>query len=480
MPPRPRKSLFHYAAMAGLGLSLVFSQYYVLWIFPHQQSPDSTSWIPALTGEVSQPLLPPIAVVEEWKRHHSLQAIHAHPHNRSYIVVSYSCPRQFGIQSCDILSGFLQAIVSNRTLLVYYGNLGNWTTRGINHPSVCDRILQRHDWVPEYHALAPNLPKRVPVQIPARMYDRTNKTVFFEAVMQGKGLNTAFLSTQRVLEPARFPRTSNVTEVYEGLLVLTNPVAARFISSAYGLGENFHQDPLVQQLYSRGVSFLYGMLFDQLFDFTAEFKDTLGKHEVRAPPKEEISIGLHSRHTSPKDDGSNVKQEVACLDSILHHFQEKQSRRTFFGSSSKKNASSSLPCSLYIMSDRPATLQNLGRAAKQRDCQVIQTQHTQSPAHHNSVDEHGPFAGAGYFRDLLVVSQAQSAYISLRRSSSALVDELIEHRRHVEAWENGRTVPPPLVRCSMKEGRVLRPRQPRRNHWHDKVGRFWKKRIVGA
>jgi len=52
-------------------------------------------------------------------------------------------------------------------------------------------------------------------------------------------------------------------------------------------------------------------------------------------------------------------------------------------------------------------------------------------------DEHGPFAGVGFFHDwALVSSHARSGFIGTFRSSSKLVLELIEFNRKLEIWKN--------------------------------------------
>ena len=49
--------------------------------------------------------------------------------------------------------------------------------------------------------------------------------------------------------------------------------------------------------------------------------------------------------------------------------------------------------------------------------------------------EHGPFAGGAYFEDIKFVSQARDGFISASRSSSLLVQELIEFDRQMEALQ---------------------------------------------
>ena len=63
--------------------------------------------------------------------------------------------------------------------------------------------------------------------------------------------------------------------------------------------------------------------------------------------------------------------------------------------------------------------------------------------HHQGPLEHGPFAGAGYFQDLVVVSQAQSAFVGKPRSSSALVDCVMEYNRRMRHIRRRRRRSPP-------------------------------------
>jgi hypothetical protein len=76
-------------------------------------------------------------------------------------------------------------------------------------------------------------------------------------------------------------------------------------------------------------------------------------------------------------------------------------------------------------------------------------------------EEHGPFAGAGFFRDLVVISQARSAFIGTSRSSSALVDELMEYDRHNNAWVIEDKLLNQLPRCYIEH--PTRSAPPQRN-----------------
>jgi len=72
--------------------------------------------------------------------------------------------------------------------------------------------------------------------------------------------------------------------------------------------------------------------------------------------------------------------------------------------------------------------------------------------------EHGVFAGVGYFQDLLVTSQARSAFMSRFRSSSLIPYELMEYNRRMEAWErDGLRELDATMECKFQRGSVRRP-----------------------
>jgi hypothetical protein len=106
----------------------------------------------------------------------------------------------------------------------------------------------------------------------------------------------------------------------------------------------------------------------------------------------------------------------------------------------------------------------------QRNCSVVLAAQMMDPEVNitgTATEEHGPFAGAGFFRDLVVVSQARSAFIGSTRSSSALVDEMIDYDRRTEDWHS-RNVSDPLLRCYIGQGehRFRRSRQQiQRRRW---------------
>jgi len=120
------------------------------------------------------------------------------------------------------------------------------------------------------------------------------------------------------------------------------------------------------------------------------------------------------------DRGGNVKREKECLEQLMR--------------------SNDGPCTVYLLSDRPLTVRLLRNVTRSLNCTPITANHeTQSYGYRK---EHGPFAGAGFFRDLALAANARDGFaVSLfgprgrrlaLRTSSALVLELMEYRARME------------------------------------------------
>ena len=167
-----------------------------------------------------------------------------------------------------------------------------------------------------------------------------------------------------------------------------------------------------KSLLSNGVDFLYGLVFRETLAFR---KDVFPAFQVQVQTHSApVTFALHSRHSKTSDDGSNVKREIKCLKEVL------------------KNYSNAESCLVYLLSDRSATLAALTDYLQGRNdsCQGVVASHTVGKSF---TDEHGPFAGIGYFQDLHLASQARHGFVGHGRSSSDLVRELMEYDRQMAA-----------------------------------------------
>ena len=164
---------------------------------------------------------------------------------------------------------------------------------------------------------------------------------------------------------------------------------------------------------------------------------------------DELTIGIHSRHIHPEVDGSDVDNELNCLDMVLDLLRYDGSQ----------------PCTILVMADRALTLQGLSEAVDARGCTPIVVEHdTETPkvekdgalleaqfrndylaAINEQAEEHGPFRGGGFFRDWYVVSQARSAFIHYKdRSSSEIVYDRMVYQGRIDG-----PVHSPLPRCEI-------------------------------
>lgn len=378
--------------------------------------------------ETTSALLPPNQVFQAWKRLHDVEAVRKHPNGRKFLVANYACPHRAGNLLHDYMSVLLQAIASNRTLLwKYKPEIGKQFLTGSEE--ACARILDRADWIPSFKDVSkelklteqePYFHMEVSEVPPTTAIDISEQQVIFPSPLRG-------------LEQDRF-------ELWRGLLFLEENRTNNFLSVTYGI--DLTRDDRVSKLYSQGVSYLYGMLFWESFSFTEGFLASLQDDFDRSKlllnnrrDDEPYSIAIHSRHVDADDNGSDVQDEIRCIDWLLSLRPNNKER-----------------CTVYIMADRQATIQNITEyLAKNTNCAAIS-----ASAREQNDDslllrrEHGQYAGATFFRDLAIASQARSAVAASARSSSALLDEWIDYRRRNEAWHRNQRLLEPLKRCYFK------------------------------
>lgn len=418
-----------YWAVLSLSFIFLFPRYLLIdTTLRNLQSLDTPKQeLPPRGGKraiLSSPHLPPDQVFLEWKQAHSVDALRSNPHNRTFMIADYSCPREAGNKFHDFTSAMLQAIATNRTVLWRYRLYNRWKRVGENSMEECERILDRAAWIPSYDEWSKELNLSQPYEMP-------RYTDFPEIVED--------VSSNQVIVPGILRGVERKFDVWQGLLFMEKNGTATYLSQTYNI--NIFEDERIPKLYSQGIAYLYGMLFWESFSMTKDFLATVrneldtSKPYVRQlgeAPKETYTIGLHSRHASHDNAGYDVHKEIQCLDWLI-----------------SKRQNDTVPCAVFIMSDRPATIQNITNYLRRTtNCDAISVSSDPSSQRNLSeIGEHGPFAGAGFFRDLAVASQARSAFTGSPRSSSALLLEFIEYKRRNEAWRDDHKLLDPLLRC---------------------------------
>lgn len=368
----------------------------------------------------------PVQIVQEYIEQHSV-VVHGATarEGQKYIIVSYVCPHRAGNILATFLNQMLLAVLTNRTAV--------FVVRGARGEQECDKILQRAPWIPRLEkgsepwkerfkydqrvVLLAESAKQLQVSFDPRTF-QANVLRELSSRNTTAAILAQDISHHHVIELRAITGCfHSFIQGWEGRFDWTVPTCRDYLSSL------FHEDVIdstrATQLFELGIDFVYGMLFRLSFDLTPDLLNSISYSGVFDPKA--FSVGVHSRHPSEKLDGSDVSHERNCLDRVM------------------KRRPTNATCQLLIMSDRPATNQALQAYATEQDCEGIVVQHSRGGDGQYLANttgfkgrgkvsaEHGPFEGAGYYKDLALVSRARDALVCTMRSSSAIIKQLIEY-----------------------------------------------------
>jgi hypothetical protein len=369
-------------------------------------------------AEITFDSLPiPIQVMEQYRKWHSVEALRSNPdlEHRKFAIGFYACPIQAGNRLHHFFNCFLWAIITNRTLLWQYWDDPTcmyWSgqkhiCRSMNRVQDCDQILSRADWIPSYDEWSKRLALEQPSEIP---YFATHPTARRSEILNER-LVGADNRTKYFMQVAAF-----------GI----NTYQLDFLESEEVRNALLHTETAREtclRLFSLGINFLYGMLHRYSFAFAEQARKGLVGYQT--PPANTFTVALHSRHRVVEDDGCNVKPEIQCLKEVVPRRKHK-------------------PVQVLIMADRICTVTKLSKFLKSKNMTMYVAPHDEGESFSQ---EHGPFAGVGFYQDLALVSQARSAIVATSRTSSYLLRELVEYHRQMQWWNTGHditTIDPPM------------------------------------
>jgi hypothetical protein len=395
--------------------------------------------IPPPQGDVYQKkgsLPAALQLWQEYQEQHSHESLVQHPHNRQFQVVYYSCPHAAGNILHDFFHQVLVAVALNRTMLVKYSDKKTCERVNEGYSPIlcltdnaepdCNRILQRAAWVPSYDAWVDRLELE---QLPPQRHSKFRRPLPAQTYNNATFNNILLWLNERVIT-----MTPRVYQTPERFLLVHNP---------------FLQSPLsasrITRLYSESTDYLYGMLFRGIFSFHPEILPSdYDEERQQSADSDETTFALHSRHRSPQDDGSNVTEYMNCLDRVFQESRALQDQKQ-----QRQHPQSHSTCRVFLMADRNITLYELDHVIRTKHCTPVVATHQRSAGHFK---EHGPFAGAGFFQDLALASQARNGLIGhCDRSSTQLLRELIHYDRTMEALAAGTYQElPELVTCCLR------------------------------
>jgi hypothetical protein len=363
----------------------------------------------------------PLLVLEQYMAQHSVESLQRQPGNRTYAIAYYSCPHRAGNFLHAFFNTVIWAIIHNRTVLWKFEPV-----EAFNLPEYCNTALRVRRWVPAYEEWNHNLSEPVAVKMNTRK--RAPGQRFYTRQEQLESLTqpqVVVFPQIPDIQPQHPPDISPVSW-WEDPARLTQPVFRNvmYYQRTVHLPDRNAQQTL-QALYDKGIYFLYGMILKHFFELDAALIDPVEDDDGA----NRVSVALHSRHASVLDDGSNVQAEIRCLQKLLPR------RGT--------------PCTVFLMSDREATLERL-QSWLQEDhlCRVVVYPHEATSLKQLSAEsdaEHGPFAGMLFLADLATASQARTGVIGdFTRSSTALLLEMITYAQGLENH-------PPVQVCALPD-----------------------------
>ena len=395
--------------------------------------------------------------------------------SRKFVVGKYSCPLEAGNRLVKYMNHLIWAIATGRTFLSGYwdetacrkelnkdsGTYNNdkqpdeYCRYATNSQQDCDEVLRLRSWIPSEEDWKDRLDLEDPIRV-----DGINP----------KGAD----AMGRPYDQEAAPRVIRVGQQ----TLLTTALHLHKQQHRHKLLREGKNRRVTQLLLTDGYLFVYGMLFEFLFVLQPA---ALPDPYLVADPNVYQTVALHSRHPHKIHDGSNIEPETRCLNAVIPGLSVSTSEETMAAANSTTRP---IPCIVYVMSDREASVAALKERIRQYSIGSI-SNHTVMEtngsncvpivANHSSGSsfqpEHGSFAGLGYFQDLALARHARSGFIAPHaskragkgiRTSSGLLRSVIEFRRKLEqrgGIANGfdgkvnetaisATTPTPLVSCT--------------------------------
>lgn len=364
----------------------------------------------------------PMQVIHEYQQFHSQSVLFKEYQNggifnRTFVLGLYACPDSAGNRLHEFFNSFIMAVVMNFTITWKFFDEKTCRTVGSRAPNhwcrrldaynsieKCEELIHRAPWIASFDDLA----------------NKLNLT------FGKRDKRTDFYSPEHVVVyhpklgniPIRMPINSNKVWL---------PKERNLPLDLHEQGQRWTESMDVasrkrlEDLYSLGTSYLYGLVFHEIFPFQDSIKpdsDLIGA-EADGNDHDVVSIVLHSRHYKDHINGTDTFYERKCIQNITRQHEIKGTNLD--------------NCRIYIMSDRNTTLNDLSKyISRETKCKPVVARHD---IDNGKFVEHGPFALKGYFQDLALAAHANGGFIgnlkTTKSSSSSLVQILYEYNHVV-------------------------------------------------
>jgi hypothetical protein len=238
---------------------------------------------PSATNKNSRTSRPQEMLIE-YQKYHSQRVLmeefeNGGIYNRTFVVGLYACPDSAGNRLHEFFNSFLLAMVHNYTLIwkfydkstcleILAGDTRVWC-KNINSLESCDELIIRAQWIASYDDWKDKL---------SLVYGQRNQNKDFYSP-DDSGTNIP--NHNKVWIPVEKVRAVHPDQFFWQSRIIDPRARQR-----------------VEELYSAGTYYLYGMLFHELFPFHRNVKPSANLIDGS---EDDIWIVLHSRHMKVSD-----------------------------------------------------------------------------------------------------------------------------------------------------------------------------------
>lgn len=381
----------------------------------------------------------PLQVIREYQQFHSESILlkeyeNGGISNRTFVLGFYACPDSAGNRLHEFFNSFILAVVMNFTITWKF--FDDMTCRSVgsrapihwcrgldvyNSIKGCEELIHRAPWIASFDDFAMRLHLTFGKRDKLRDYYSPEHVVMDPR--SGKPIRTIPNGNKVWL-----PKERNM------------PLDCHEQGQRWADSMDVASKKRLDDLYSLGTYYLYGLLFHEIFPFSDSIKPSLDLITDSRPPH--VSIVLHSRHYKDHINGTDTFFERKCIQNITRQHEIKGTNLD--------------NCKIYLMSDRNTTLTDLSEYISQETkCTPVIAHHDEETQRGKFV-EHGPFALKGYFQDLALAAHANGGFIgnlkTTKSSSSSLVQMLYEYNHVVNNGGGNNDGNPPLL-CGIPKNR---------------------------
>jgi hypothetical protein len=292
----------------------------------------------------------PLQVIREYQQFHSESILlkeyeNGGISNRTFVLGFYACPDSAGNRLHEFFNSFILAVVMNFTITWKF--FDDMTCRSVgsrapvhwcrgldiyNSIKGCEELIHRAPWIASFDDFALRLNLTFGKRDKLRDYYSPEHVVM----------------DPRSGEPFRtIPNGNKVWLPKERNMPLDCHEQGQRWADSMDVASKKRLD----DLYSLGTYYLYGLLFHEIFPFSDSIKPSLDLITSDSSRPPHVSIVLHSRHYKDHINGTDTFYERKCIQNITRQHEIKGTNLD--------------NCKIYLMSDRNTTLTDLSEYISQ-------------------------------------------------------------------------------------------------------------------